>query len=341
MKILMKSLMKSTKTTFLLLAALFASMYAISACSFSLPKLFSSLFKNAPKTVTNAKPIPEFTTVSYKDSAAVRFLVVGDWGTGSGFQKRVADQMCLKAASERAEFVISTGDNIYNRGVDSLNDPQWKTKFEDIYACDALQIPWYAVLGNHDHRGNIQAQIDYHAKSPRWNMPARYYTFRKTASNGVFIDFFAIDTDPLITANWDFCTEQERWLKAALQKSDARWKIVVGHHMVRSYGGYGDQQILIDRIKPLLDEFKVDLYMNGHDHDIQYIKNPTDAFYCLVSGGGGEGRDTGYGDHTIFAMTNGGFNYIAVSESHLYCEFINIEGKTLFATRISKLQTKG
>lgn len=316
----------------------------IAACSMSLPMLLSSFFKpNSPKTIANAKPVPPFTTISFKDSAAVRFLVVGDWGTGAAFQKRVAEQMCAKSTAEQPSFIISTGDNIYNRGVDSVNDPQWKTKFEDIYSCDALKLPWYAVLGNHDHRGNIQAQIQYHTVNPRWNMPSRYYTFRQTASDGTAIDFFAIDTDPYMieARNLTFAAEQEAWLREKLRTSDARWKIVVGHHMIRSHGGYGDQQILIDRIKPILDELGADLYMNGHDHDLQYIKNPADKFYCLISGGGAGERDTGYGEHTIFAMTNGGFNYIAVSRYHIYIEFVSAAGTTLFATRIQKPTPKG
>jgi acid phosphatase len=322
--------------------ALIICAITIAACTTSLPMLLSGLWKkNTPKSVANQKPTPPFTALSFKDSAAVRFLVVGDWGTGAGLQKRVAEQMCAKSTAEQPSFIISTGDNIYNRGVDSVNDPQWKTKFEDIYSCDALKLPWYAILGNHDHRGNIQAQIDYHAKNPRWNMPARYYTFRQTAPDGTSLEVFAIDTDPIVTGQRDFVLEQERWLREQLGKSQATWKIVLGHHMIRSHGGYGDQQVMIDHIKPLLDEYCVDVYLNGHDHDLQLLKSPNDKFYCLISGSGGEGRDTGYGENTIFAATNGGFHYIAVSKTQFYIEFVSSEGKTLFATSIAKQIPKG
>jgi tartrate-resistant acid phosphatase type 5 len=332
-------LSRRTLILFILIAFLGVSIFS---CTTSLPMLLSSLWKkNTTKTVVNQKPIPPFSTISFKDSASVRFLVVGDWGTGASLQKRIAEQMCVKSSSEQPSFIISTGDNIYNRGVDSINDPQWKTKFEDIYSCDALRLPWYAILGNHDHRGNIQAQIDYHTKNPRWNMPARYYTFRQSTADGTTIEFFAIDTDPIITGQQEFVLEQERWLRKQLGASQATWKVVIGHHMIRSHGGYGDQQVMIDHIKPLLDEYCVDLYMNGHDHDLQFLKAPNDKFYCLISGSGGEGRDTGYGENTIFAMTNGGFNYIAVSKAQMYIEFVNNEGKTLFATSILKQTLKG
>ncbi|MFY7998998.1 MAG: purple acid phosphatase family protein [Candidatus Kapaibacteriota bacterium] len=316
---------------------LWAVLLSITACNVKLPMMLSSL-SSAPKTVANAKPVPPFQTETFVDSSAVRLLVVGDWGTGASLQKRIAEQMCAKAGKEKPMFILSTGDNIYNSGVASVDDPQWKTKFEDMYSCAELMLPWYVVLGNHDHRGSFQAQIDYHQKNPRWNMPDRYYRFGTMAKDGTTLDIIAIDTDPLNRKDTAFTRKQNTWLRGELSVSKARWKIVVGHHMIRSHGGYGDQDYMIENIKPLLDEFTVDLYVNGHDHDLQYLKAPEDRFYCLISGGGGSGRDTGYGTNTIFAATNGGFNYIAVTQSRLYIEFLDSEGKTTFATNIRKAQ---
>lgn len=305
------------------------------ACSGSLPMLLSSL-STAPKTVANARPTPPFTAESFRDSAAIRFLVVGDWGTGASAQKRVAAQMCAKAGAEKPAFILSTGDNIYNSGVSSVDDPQWKTKFEDVYTCPELALPWYAILGNHDHRGSIQAQIDYHNKNTRWNMPDRYYRVRMTAQDSTALDLFVIDTDPLNRKDAAFTAQQNAWLRGELAASKARWKIVVGHHMIRSHGGYGDQEYMIQAVKPLLDEFSVDVYINGHDHDLQYLKAPEDRFYCLISGNGGESRNTAYGANTIFAATNGGFHYIAVTRSRIYIEFVAIDGATTFAASIHK-----
>ena len=50
--------------------------------------------------------------------------------------------------------------------------------FEDIYTGDALKnIPWFHILGNHDHKGNHSAQIAYMNKSYRWFINQSFETF--------------------------------------------------------------------------------------------------------------------------------------------------------------------
>ncbi len=299
----------------------------------------SSLFAGLPvlrsgKRVDNARPVPPFTVEKFKDTPSVRFLIIGDWGAGGKFQRQVASRMLRKAEDEQCGFVISTGDNIYPKGVESATDGQWRTKFEQVYTGRALEIPWYAVLGNHDYRSNVDAQIEYGTVNPRWNMPARYYTFSKEIEPGVEVGFFALDTQRIM--NGKARGEQKEWLEKALAASKARWKVVIGHHMVRSHGIYGDQDVMLRHIKPLLDSYNVDMYMCGHDHDLQYLKAPDDSFHCLLSGGGGGARDTAYGDNTLFAATNGGFAYAAISRTRFHIQFQDREGQVLFAHTLAK-----
>lgn len=298
----------------------------------------SSVFARLPlllagKRVDNARPVPPFTAEQFAGIPSERFLIIGDWGAGGKFQRQVAEQMRIKSEAEKCGFIISTGDNIYPGGVESAQDEQWRTKFEQVYTGRSLEIPWYAVLGNHDYRNNPEAQVEYGAVNKRWNMPARYYTFSKEFGDTT-IDFFALDTQRIM--NGKARDEQKAWLQEKLAVSKARWKIAIGHHMVRSHGEYGDQDVMIRHIKPLFDKYGVDMYMCGHDHDLQYLKAPDDKFYCLISGAGGGARDTSYGDNTMFAATNGGFAYAAISHTRFHIQFLDRSGQVLFAHTLTK-----
>lgn len=57
-----------------------------------------------------------------------------------------------------------------------------------------------------------------------------------------------------------------------MRESSAKWKIVVGHHAIRSAGHHGETPELIHHLLPLLEANNVDFYINGHDHSLEHIK---------------------------------------------------------------------
>jgi acid phosphatase len=222
------------------------------------------------------------------------FLVIGDWGMGSAAQKRLAVALARSAELVTARFVISTGDNFYPVGVTSVEDPQWKTSFEDMYDDPSLMIPWYPVLGNHDHMGNVGAQMAYTQRSSRWRMPAAYYKRAETLADGSFAEFFFIDTTRILRhhATWTgrfSMNDQIAWLESELPSSTARWKIVVGHHP--AYSGERDKgsQALIDWLVPLLERHRVQVYLNGHSHSLEHIV--VRGVHYLGSGAGAQPRN--------------------------------------------------
>lgn len=253
----------------------------------------------------------------------IAFLVVGDWGTGGALQRRIAAAMTGVAGRSGASFVVSTGDNIYPDGVTSDADPQWKTKFEKIYA--DLPLPWWSVLGNHDHRGNPDAQVAYGKRNHRWNMPGRTWRKDVTAAGGGVLSILGIDTTPIMQGA-DGWKNQLSWLDETLTSSPSGVAVVVGHHPLRSYGHYQDSKPLVTHVKPILDKHRVRMYMCGHDHDIQLIRNPADRFACLVSGGGGGERPTRLGPHSKIAYTDGGFACVRVRQTELSVELFDSHG---------------
>ena len=95
---------------------------------------------------------------------AFNFLSIGDWGDDN-CKENTATVFAQYAADSDAQFVLAIGDNMYDSGVKSVDDPQWETTFEQTMAADALDVPWYVAGGNHDYYGSIDAQIDYSQKS--------------------------------------------------------------------------------------------------------------------------------------------------------------------------------
>lgn len=75
-------------------------------------------------------------------------------------------------ATNPLRFVLNIGDSFYEVGVKDVHDPQWQTKFEQMYSKKSLNVPFLSVLGNHDWIFDPTAQIAYAQAHPgtRWQM---------------------------------------------------------------------------------------------------------------------------------------------------------------------------
>jgi tartrate-resistant acid phosphatase type 5 len=281
--------------------------------------------------------------------APCNFLVVGDWGReGDAHQREVAVQMGRAAQSLASQCVFSVGDNFYEDGVQTTSDPLWRSSFEAIYSAPSLQVPWYVALGNHDYRGNPQAQIDYATISQRWRMPSRYYKVSGSQIGAPHLDVFVIDTSPLvhkyrkdvhsaIAANVvsQDVPAQLRWLDDQLSRSTAPWRLVVGHHTIYSGGsGHGDTPETTELIEPLLRKHGVQAYINGHDHDLQHIRKGGVDYLCC--GAGSEVRPVQGVEGTLYCAARSGFAAIRSSLDSLSVEFRDFTGATLYRGEIPR-----
>ena len=294
-----------------------------------------------------ASLVPVSSAWALSGGPSMTFLVLGDWGRfGQGSQRIVADRMAETAMEIGARFVLTVGDNFYENGVTGVDDPHWDGSFEKIYHAASLQVPWYAALGNHDYRGNEQAQIDYAARKGRWTMPDRWYSFGQQAPDGATVEFFVIDSTPMISGYYhdkktnvaDQDVEgQLRWLDRSLAASTAQWKIVVGHHPVVRYSAAEQAAAadMIDRVDPILQRHGVPLYLHGHNHNLQHVRRGLTDYIC--AGAGSQNDDPCSDNGGDFCALKPGFVAAALNRESIRVGYRDADGTELHVVQINRL----
>uniref|UniRef100_A0A0D6R693 Purple acid phosphatase n=1 Tax=Araucaria cunninghamii TaxID=56994 RepID=A0A0D6R693_ARACU len=304
----------------------------------------------------------QFPPNAYGDTP-LSLLVVGDWGRKGLFnQSQVAAQMGTVAEKLGIDFVISTGDNFYEDGLTGTDDPSFTQSFSDIYSTSSLQKPWHVVLGNHDYRGDTLSQLDPALKSrdSRWNCYRTSILKQNLPASCTgqcpSVHFFFIDTTPFVDQYWAassthkydwrgvlprdrYLIKQLQDLNNTLKVSQATWKIVVGHHPIRSVGTHDDTVELKQQLLPVLEANQVDLYVNGHAHCLQDFKSETSSLRFLTSGGGSKawGR-------TNFSNTEGleffypgqGFMTMQITPTYINGVFYDINENSLHSFNSTK-----
>jgi len=287
---------------------------------------------------------------------ALNFIAMGDWGRNGEYQqKEVALQMGITAKQVDASFILATGDNFYPSGVASTQDYSWIASYEQMYTAHALQTDWYVVLGNHDYKGNIQAEIDYSKISRRWHMPAPYYSKKIVINedNGRSVLLLVcIDTSPFISQYYTSADHKEQlqrqdsaaqrqWLQQVLSdtSADIKWKIVVGHHPLYTGGKRiksKDTYELNAQLKPIFDKYNVDAYICGHEHNLQYIK-PAGNTHYFVTGAGSETTPViQYPEIGKFALSTNGFMVFSLTVQSMMVQMLNEKGRLLYTNTITR-----
>lgn len=274
------------------------------------------------------------------ESGVVRFLAFGDTGEGNEAQQMVANAAEIVCADQGCDFAMLLGDNFYDTGVTSVDDPQFATKFEQIY--DGLDIPFYVILGNHDYgalandwdRG--QYQVDYALVNPKWVMPHFWYTFSSRSGD---TQFFAMDTQRIM---FDYETDvQAAWLDEQLAASTASWKIGMAHHPYISNGSHGNAGnyeglsalpvIAGAVIKDFVDARvcgTMDVYFSGHDHNRQAF-DPVCGTYFIVSGASAKVSDFEFRDENPTEWGDDqreGFVWAEITGNDFTAQFYDLDG---------------
>ena len=234
----------------------------------------------------------------------VKFGIIGDMGTGGQNQYKIAESLKKLIDEEHLSFVTGLGDNIYNCGANSLDDPQFISKFEKPYEKISNSIKFYMILGNHDYgehycpkvKDREQFQIQYGIQSQKqgkkWYMPDEFYSFTKGNC-----EFFALNPN-IYKLNDNEFKDQLKYMVPKIKNSKAKWKIAFGHQPWVSIGDHGNAPPKLDKFfKKLFYDGHIDIYMCGDDHNKQIIEKTVKngkKMILMVCGTGGREVDTGY-----------------------------------------------
>ena len=253
-------------------------------------------------------PPPEAPPVPLPNARqSLKFVVMGDFGTGEARQYQLAEQVAAVRERFPFELALLVGDNLYG----SERPQDFERKFEIPYRplLDA-GVKFYASLGNHDDRNQRFYQP--------FNMGGKFYYGFKGPRGSV--KFLALDSsypEP----------EQVAWLEKELQSGED-WKIVFFHHPLYSSGGrHGSDLGLRRLLEPLLIRHNVSVVFTGHDHFYERTTPQNGIVHFVVGSGGKLAR----GD----LRSRNGFTARGFDSDHafLVCE---IDGDRLFFNAISR-----
>jgi 3',5'-cyclic AMP phosphodiesterase CpdA len=160
----------------------------------------------------------------------------------------------------RAAFTLHAGDLIDN----AHRDAQWG-EWHGAPAWVNATIPVVPTPGNHEYAKLADTDAKP-ALSVQWR-PQFALPENGPAGLTETCYWFDYQGTRFISLNSnERQDEQVAWLRAALEKNPQRWTVATFHHPIFSPARDRDNPKLRAAWKPLLDEFRVDLVLTGHDH---------------------------------------------------------------------------
>lgn len=258
--------------------------------------------------------------------------MLGDWGWDPLVHGDIHSRGCQQAIAERmaevqeelgdVKFVINVGDSFYPDGLAGKSDPQWQSKWRDVYDATLRSVPWYSVYGNHDfHKDPCSCSDDVQACAQvnanisdldHFYMPALSW-FKEHPELGVevvgldlnhymwgWLHGAAPEAQHAWDCQWTPCPEtcKELWRTRAeqafelfyerLQHSSAKNLLVFSHYPTDYFSS------VPEFLEGLSDNSTHHIeYFGGHRHNVD--QNTVSTFpnnNWLVGGGGGWGCES-------------------------------------------------
>jgi len=201
------------------------------------------------------------------------FIYLGDSQSDLKSQWSRVIRSAYRHAPE-SEFILTSGDLINRAGRD-LEWHEWFYAGSFIYS----MMPQVMTPGNHEYKDMV---LD-----PHWNTQ---FTLPANGPKGLEGTSFVVDYNNMKLIIIDSAVESELrykdgnkletqkvWLDSVLQSNTKEWVIVSTHLPFYSPKENRDNKHLRDNFQPILEKYKVDLVLSGHDHSYgrgKYTDNP-------------------------------------------------------------------
>ena len=229
----------------------------------------------APTASGAPTPTPSVPPTPVPPRKRLRFVAIGDFGSGSSQQLAIAERMCRWRERRPYDLVVTVGDNVYDVGHPDRFDEVFFRPYDCLFDAG---VRFHATLGNHD--------IGTDNGRPELNEPAfgfvnrrRNYVFRQEGVRFVMADSNALNFE---------------WLRSALRPQEGdRWTVVAFHHPVYATGSYGPTPGFTPRLPRMFRRKGVDLVLNGHEHQYSVTEELRGIRYVVTGGGGASIRPCG------------------------------------------------
>jgi predicted phosphodiesterase len=237
--------------------------------------------------------------IVYTDGKTLRFHVLGDFGELHPHEefpelpcKRVARKMNEQASLFPISMIVSVGDNFYPKPEEKLLDEVIKV-FKIFFKGEKIKdVPWFLIDGNHDlyRSRTIGKDIRKNYKNVKfpnapWNMTILMKNFSISFTflpcdlicHGPYMNYVFERQCIKMKAKRNFTLEYswiENHFAEISEDQSIKWKVVVIHYPIFSVSTTGlDSENLKHYLLPLINKYKIDLLLTGHNHNMQYFSS--------------------------------------------------------------------
>ncbi|RXJ50224.1 phosphodiester glycosidase family protein [Gelidibacter gilvus] len=211
----------------------------------------------------------------------MRIAVISDLNSGLGainYEWQVDSIVQRIPRIWKPDLVISGGDLVAGMGV---SDPEHLQKMWDVFSAHIVEplnrngIPFAFTLGNHD--GPRSYKIEHDFTRTYWNESANKPDLN-FVDDSHFPNYYSFVQDDIFFVSWEASSsviteENLKWMDEQFQlpvAKNARFRFVMGHMPLYSVAqerdSKGDVLEHPEKLRALLERYKVHTYVSGHQH---------------------------------------------------------------------------